>query len=112
MVQIESMRQEVKTEYERCVEYISKMEGVLQIYLFGSYAYGEPHESSDIDILVVVKDDVDTIKTMQKISRDLCDLKIGLDVIADTYSAFNERSAPDRFTLQRDIKDNGVLVYG
>jgi len=106
------MSQEVKSEFERCVEYISKIEGVLQIYLFGSYAYGEPNDSSDLDMLVIVKDDINTLKTMQRISLGLCDLKIGLDVVADTDSDFKTRSAPDRFTLQRDVKDNGVLVYG
>jgi len=112
MTHIGKMSQDVKSAFERCVEYISQMEGVLQIYLFGSYAYGEPRENSDIDMLVIVEDGINTLKTMQKISLDLCDIEIGIDVIADTDSDFRERSAPDRFTLQRDIKDNGVLIYG
>ena len=29
------------------------------IYLFGSYAYGEPTEDSDIDIYTVIPDEVD-----------------------------------------------------
>jgi len=106
------MNKEVKSEFDLCLDYISKIEGVLQIYLFGSYANGEPNENSDIDIFIVVKDDVNTLKTMQKISLDLCDKKIALDIIADTDSDFKKRSATDRFTLQRDIKDNGVLLYG
>jgi len=112
MTYTEKMSQDVKSAFERCVEYISQMEGVQQIYLFGSYAYGEPRENSDIDMLVIVEDGINTLKTMQKISLDLCDIEIGIDVIADTDSDFRERSAPDRFTLQRDIKDNGVLIYG
>ena len=112
MTHIGKMSHDVKTAFDRCVEHISQMEGVLQIYLFGSYAYGEPRENSDIDILVIVEDGINTLKTMQKISLDLCDIEIGIDVIADTDSGFRERSASDRFTLQRDIKDNGVLVYG
>ena len=26
-----------------------------QIFLFGSHAWGEPHEDSDVDLLVIVK---------------------------------------------------------
>jgi len=112
MLHTDKMSHEVKSAFIRCVDYISNIEGVLKIYLFGSYAYGDPCENSDIDMLVIVEDGINTLKTMQNISLGLCDLEIGIDVIADTDSDFRERSAPDRFTLQRDIKDNGVLVYG
>jgi len=106
------MDQDVKLEFDRYVSFISGMSGVLQIYLFGSYAYGEPTEGSDIDVLVVVQDDVNTLKVMQNISRGLHDRKIALDVLADTYSDFMELSEPGRFTLQREVRDKGVLVYG
>jgi len=112
MVHIEKMNQRVKSEFDRYVKYISTMEGVLQIYLFGSYVNGEPHEYSDIDMLVVVKDGINTLRTMQLISRGLHDRKVSLDVIADNDSDFKELTKPHRSTLQKDIKDNGVLVYG
>ena len=106
------MSHKVKTEFDRYVSYISKMSGVLQIYLFGSYAYGEPTDSSDIDILVIVQDGVNTLKFMQSVSRGLYDRKFALDVLADNISDFTELSEPERFTLQREVKDKGVLVYG
>ena len=43
------------------------------IYLFGSYAYGTPHENSDIDFMVVKKKIIDK-------RRELVDLKMALDV--------------------------------
>jgi len=88
------------------------MDGVLQIYLFGSYAYGEPTEYSDIDMLVVVRDDINTLKTMQNISRGLHDMRFALDVVAVKDSEFIELSAPDRVTVQREVKERGVLVFG
>ena len=106
------MSQKVKTEFDRYVSFISKMGGVLQIYLFGSYAYGEPRECSDIDILVIVQDGVNTLKIMQDISRGLHDRQIPLDVLADNFSDFIELSEPERVTLQREVKNKGVLVYG
>jgi len=106
------MSNKVKSEFDRYVEYISKMDGVLRIYLYGSYAYGIPSQSSDIDILVVVRDGINTLKLMQDISYGLHDRKIALDVVAENDSIFRERSEPERVTLQREVRDKGVLVYG
>ncbi len=33
-----------------------KKEGVEKIILFGSFAYGKPHEESDLDLIVVTSD--------------------------------------------------------
>ena len=112
MVYHDKMNKEVRAEFDRYVSYISRMDGVLYIYLFGSYAYGEPTESSDLDIYVVVRDGVDTLKIMQRISRGLHDRQFAIDVIADTDSDFREFSKPERVTLQREVKSKGVLVYG
>jgi len=40
-----------------------------KIYLFGSYAYGNPNEDSDIDLCVVVNDDTNKLDTYMKIYR-------------------------------------------
>jgi len=112
MVYYNKMNKEVRAEFDRYVSYISKMDGVQNIYLFGSYAYGEPTESSDLDIYVVVRDDIDTLKLMQSISRGLHDRQYAIDVIADTDSDFRELSEPERVTLQREVRSKGVIVYG
>ena len=103
---------EVQEELERYVTYISKMDGVRQIYLFGSYAYGKPTDNSDIDLMVIVNDGVDSLKVMQNVSIGLMHRRIPLDVLVDNQSDFTELSKPDRVTLQREIKNKGVLVYG
>ena len=109
---LDKMDKDVRTEFNRYISYISKMEGVLRIYLFGSYAYGMPTEGSDIDLMIVVRDGVDSLKVMQGVSLGLMNRLISLDVLVDNVSDFAELSAPDRVTLQREIKNNGVLVYG
>ena len=108
---VEKMNEDVKAEFDRFVSYISKMDGVLNIYLFGSYAYGKATEGSDIDLMVVVRDEVDSLKIMQGVSRGLMNRQVPLDVLVDNVSDFNELSEPDRVTLQREIKSKGVLVY-
>ena len=48
----------VKDALDAYVAEIASVSGVLQVYLFGSYAYGTPHEKSDIDLMVVVEDNL------------------------------------------------------
>ena len=112
MVGITNMNQDVRAELDRYVSLISQMDGVIQVYLFGSYAYGLPSEDSDIDLMVVVKDGIEPIKMMRDVSHGLHNKKIPLDVLVINNSDFIERSKPDRVTLQREVKDKGVLVYG
>ena len=106
------MNDVVKDEFNRFVSYISKMDGVLRIYLFGSYAEGKSTENSDIDLMVVVRDGVNTLSFLQGVSLGIMNRRVSLDVVADTISDFAELSKPDRVTLQREIKSKGVLVYG
>jgi len=42
-----------KKQIKQLTNTIIEVEQPDQIILFGSYAYGEPHEASDLDILVV-----------------------------------------------------------
>ena len=112
MRHIEKMNDVVKDEFNRFVSFISKMDGVLRIYLFGSYAEGKQTENSDIDLMVVVRDGINTLDFLQGVSLGIMNRRISLDVVADTVSDFAELSKPDRVTLQREVKSKGVLVYG
>ena len=106
------MDKNVKSELDRYVSFISKMNGVIQIYLFGSHAYGSPSNNSDIDLMVIVNDDIDTLKLMRDVSLGIMNRQVSLDILVDKISDFTELSEPNRVTLQREIKNNGVLVYG
>ena len=112
MKHIEIMNDVARGEFNRFIACISKMDGVLRIYLFGSYSEGKPTESSDIDLMVVVQDGVNTLDFLQSVSIGIMNRRISLDVVADTVSDFAELSKPDRVTLQREIKRKGILVYG
>ena len=69
------------------------------IYLFGSYAYGNPTEKSDIDIYVVTPDDVNNFSEIYtKIIGDLGDKKIYfIDLLLNVESDFNIRKTRNRF---------------
>ena len=83
-----------------------------QIWLFGSYAWGEPDEHSDLDFVVVVPDsDERPIKRMQRAARCLTGLGMAKDVLVQTRAEF------DRFrhvvsSLTYKIVQEGRLLYG
>ena len=82
------------------------------IYLFGSYAYGTPREDSDLDICVIVPDDTaDLLGLRGKIRSGLYrKVSMPLDLIIKKSKDFKKRKAG--VTLDRDIAENGVLIYG
>ena len=81
------------------------------IYLFGSYAYGNPSEKSDIDIYVVTPDNIDNFSELYaRIIGDLGDRKIFfVDLIFKTESVFKERLLRNKF--EKTIYEKGKIIY-
>ena len=82
------------------------------IFLFGSYAYGNPTEKSDIDIYIVTPDNVNNFSELYtRIIGDLGDKKIFfVDLILKTESVFNERLLKSSF--ENTIFTKGKKIYG
>jgi predicted nucleotidyltransferase len=83
----------------------------LKIILFGSYAYGKPHEGSDLDILVVVNNKTKSrYETTVKCYGALRDLSVSKDVVVATPSMIHEWSGvPESFIST--IVNKGRVVY-
>ena len=103
------MSESIKTELDKYVEFISSLSGVLQIYLFGSYAHGEPRTSSDVDLMVIIENSMDPFNIAYKIRRGLTETDLTLDIAVNRKSAFEKASENSAF--QKSIKENGVLLY-
>lgn len=83
----------------------------LEIYLFGSYAWGTPNEESDLDLLVVIDEtNENRYKLLTKGHRALIDLDISKDILVYTKNEFLER-AEDISTLGYQIKNKGKKIY-
>jgi predicted nucleotidyltransferase len=83
------------------------------IYLFGSYAYGEPNSNSDIDIYIVIPDSFnDRITlTMGKIANYLYEYKIfTADLFIVKESKFLEYK--EYHSFEQTVSEKGVLIYG
>ena len=103
------MKIDSKMALDRYVSHISAIEGVSQVYLFGSHAYGTPNDGSDIDLLVVIDDSMDVVKTALMIQKGLANRVVPFDVLVNRMSDFN--NASEGTTLQSYIQKEGMLLY-
>ena len=106
------MNTAIQTELEKLKELIINTMPIDQIYLFGSYAYGNPHQDSDLDLFIVFKDEVEMreIDAAIQIRTAIAGHQtLPLDLIVTKKSKYLERqTAP---TLERKIAREGVLLY-
>jgi predicted nucleotidyltransferase len=83
----------------------------LNIYLFGSFAWGTPHEESDLDLLIVVsKSSKNSYERAVKGYHALRKMTIPKDILVLTKREFDERSN-DVTTLCYKAKHEGKLLY-
>jgi len=95
------------------------VEGIIKGYkpkkviLFGSYAYGEPAEDSDIDLLIIKNTDKRPIDRWVEVKRLLRDKNRMLPVspLVYTEKEIEERIAVKDFFVE-EIFEKGEVLYG
>lgn len=82
-----------------------------KIYLFGSYAYGTPTESSDFDICVIIPDNdirpTDAIKAIRRALLPIQDTPLDIIVYKNTDFLNRQQTA----SLEQKISREGVVLY-
>jgi len=82
-----------------------------KIYLFGSYAYGQPNDDSDVDLLIVVNDSDLPIrmKTVESY-RALRGLLVPAEIKVVAQTVFEKRSQWLN-SIERVVAEKGKLLY-
>lgn len=80
-----------------------------RIILFGSYAYGQPNEDSDVDLLVILPFEEMPVQTAVAI-RQQTKPSFPLDLIARTPEQIQQRLNMGDFFIQ-DIINKGRILY-
>ena len=89
---------------------IVKNENPLKIILFGSYAYGNPNENSDIDLLIIKEKVKSKMKEAVKVRR-LLDLNFAFDILVTAPEEF-EFYKNECGSIYKEIYDKGKVIYG
>ncbi|MCL2092666.1 MAG: nucleotidyltransferase domain-containing protein [Treponema sp.] len=108
------MDEAVKAELDKLKDLIIEAVPVEQIYLFGSYAYGNPHKYSDLDLYVVLKDDLPMrdLDAGLQISHAIARKKsMPVDIITKKKKDFILRMNT-KFTLEQKVTRDGIRIYG
>lgn len=107
------MPQDVKVELNNLIKEIYEVFDIKSIYLFGSYAYGNPNKDSDLDICIITdnrsKRKVEIMKLVRKAIAKVQSMPV--DLLVYYGDEFNER-AKSSCTLENQILNEGVKLYG
>ena len=112
---LEEMRAEAK---EHLPELLSEVAASIKsvhpdstVILFGSYARGEQHEDSDLDLCVLVPEL--KYRRADMALDAVCSIRRGfplpVDLLLYTHDEFEEK-ARKKFLVQHDIKKDGVVI--
>ena len=83
-----------------------------EIVLFGSHAWGEPTEDSDLDLLVIVRDSPERpAQRARRAYRCLRGVKVPIDVLVRTRGKV-DRHRNVRASLESRILERGKVLYG
>jgi predicted nucleotidyltransferase len=83
-----------------------------QVWLYGSHAWGNPHDDSDVDLFVVVRDSDETpIRRSQRAHRCLRGLRMPKDVLVETRQEV-DRVKELKTSLENTILSRGRRLYG
>ena len=106
------MREEVKAILSEIVERLKSEYKPLKIILFGSYAYGNPKEDSDIDLLILKDTDKRRVDRFVWVKRIIYNPnhKIPVSPLVYTPHELEERlRMGDDFI--KEIIQKGVILY-
>lgn len=82
-----------------------------QIILFGSYAYGQPTEGSDLDIMIIVSESGEPAhRRAQRAYGCVGAVGVPKDLVVLTHEEF-ERQAQVVTSLARRVKEKGTVLY-
>ena len=116
-VMLAKRRQEAKTRLPELLSEVAfsikSVHPECTIILFGSFAKGEQHEDSDLDICVLVPEltyrradmEIDAACAIRE------DFPLPMDLLLYAQDDFDEK-AKKKYLVQHEIKQNGVIIGG
>ena len=110
MLNIKGVTEEITPEaIERVVSQIVERFHPEKVILFGSYAYGTPHEDSDVDLMVVMRTDENPLLTGARIATSV-ERPFPMDILVwepDKLQASFERGG----NFATEVMTEGIVLY-
>jgi uncharacterized protein len=81
-----------------------------KLILFGSQARGDANPYSDIDILVVLKDEINPVEEINRNSYLISEMCLKYDVLINCFYITESNLNNDNKLLIKNIKKDGILL--
>ena len=82
-----------------------------KIILFGSYAWGNPTDESDIDLLVIKNSTERKIDRARMVRQSIADIQVPADILVYTPEELKKSINENRNLFMEDIVRNGKTIY-
>ena len=80
------------------------------IMLYGSQARGDAQEFSDIDILVILKSDINPYHEIDKTSQIISQLCLNHDVVISRHFISSEKFRNENTPFLSNVKKEGIMI--
>lgn len=99
---------QIEKDIARLVAAASNVNGVAAVFLFGSHARGEATKGSDVDLLVIFRDEKSLWKGRRELFKAAAATSVFTQILARTVEEFWEKTEP---TFREEILRDGRLLY-
>lgn len=83
-----------------------------RVILFGSHAWGNPTDDSDVDLMVIVpSSDEKPVRRAIRARRSLLAVDVPMDILVKTHQEF-ERYRHVKASLEHLVAERGKVLYG
>ncbi len=106
---IEQRRARLSSELDRFIEVVVPALQPERIIVFGSYAAGQIHEWSDLDLVVIAETDLPFFERLKQVIL-LTRSNVGMDVLVYTPSEW-EQLRDGRVFIREEILKKGKVIY-
>jgi uncharacterized protein len=104
--------QAVRLALKELQEYLAEIYGerLGGIYLYGSYARGDFHPGSDIDVLIALKGKVNPTQEIDLIGDVVADICLNHNVLIATFPVPEEWLKQRKSPLFENVRQEGILL--
>jgi predicted nucleotidyltransferase len=103
---------DVRQALNELQDYLAKIYGerLRGVYLYGSYARGDFHTGSDVDILIVLEGTVSPSQEIDRIGDGVADICLEHNVLIATYPVPEEWFKARKSPLFENVRREGVRL--
>lgn len=101
--QIAGLRRALRARMETLYE-----DRLVEVYLYGSYARGEAHGESDIDVVVVLRNVESVLAELKQLGPIAVDMLNRYDEVVSFVVMTEEEYQQTNFNFHQNVRDEGV----